>query len=679
MFLADPPAVVQPSESDPLDIIEVVANRPGQAQKIDRRAYRVKDTPQSAQFNGIQLLRGLPAVTITPDDQILLLGATGVTILVDERPVVGDSILYLRTLHGSDIERIEIMTNPSAQYASGTGGVINFVLRKKTEDGLSGSANAELSSRGSVDAGSTIKKKKGDWTYELQAQGKAGRTSESTFNKLRSTQQFEGGPATVNRETGGGHSSQYFASATGKLIYDVGPRTSVTGEMFAGAGRSPVRGQTDFFGLTPGFESFSERSSHDFKVVYLGGGLSLDHKGKTDGETLKAKAGLYGNPTVHQPIISRFSDDTDYTSVRDRDGATAYLSADWVHPVGKDKILSLGFNVSTGRNEFAYAFSSSDPTRYGPNFNDQFEFRETTASTYGTFQQRFGTWTVMPGLRFEGLWRTISSPGRASTRMNRSNLSPTLHIEHPLTKTVDMTLSYSKRFEAPGPELVHPYPIVLGPLAIEQGNPRLKEQVTDAYEINLHYSRKSLEAGVILYNRKTSRIWSNVYTINDERLNVYTPINIGNRLDRGAQLDISTPLFKRVKGSASINLFSSRLPILTDEGADYDSMFRCTGNATVEWHGEARGKTPGDILQAQLTYIGPTREYQFQRDDYASLSVAYTHSLSQSLSVTANLSGIGSTRTRHRLRAALVQEDYERREGPEFKLKVVKTLGPTAR
>src|SRR5919106_3171475 len=146
MFAADQPAVIAQSENDPLDVIEVVGTRPGQAQKIDRRTYRVKQNPQSAQFDGIQLLRGLPAVTITPDDQIMLLGASGVTILVDEREIFGDPIQDLRTLHGSDIERIEIMTNPSAQYAAGTGGIINIVLRKKQEDGVSGSGNVEASS-----------------------------------------------------------------------------------------------------------------------------------------------------------------------------------------------------------------------------------------------------------------------------------------------------------------------------------------------------------------------------------------------------------------------------------------------------------------------------------------------------------------------------------------------------
>ena len=66
MLVADPPAIIQPSDSDSSAVIEIVGTRRDQVQKIDRRTYRVKQNPQSAQFNGIQLLRGLPAVTITP-------------------------------------------------------------------------------------------------------------------------------------------------------------------------------------------------------------------------------------------------------------------------------------------------------------------------------------------------------------------------------------------------------------------------------------------------------------------------------------------------------------------------------------------------------------------------------------------------------------------------------------
>jgi outer membrane receptor for ferrienterochelin and colicin len=675
MFFADQPAAVAPSEADPLDVIEVVANRPDQAQKIDRRAYRVKQNSQSAQFNGIQLLRGLPAVTITPDDQIMLLGAAGVTIMVDERPVQGDPILFLRTLHGSDIERIEIMTNPSAQYSAGTGGIVNFVLRKKREDGLSGSANAEVSSHGGLDGSTTIKKKKGKWTYEVQAEGKAGRTSNWTYHKLRSIQEVEGGPSTLNREDGGGHSSHNFAYLYGKVTHDLDRRTNIGVAAFGGIGATPARTHADFVGLTPDFESFSERARSNFSATWTGVELTLDHEGKKDGETLKGSANFYGNPSTRQSITSEFGDDNRYSSVRRRPGFFARSSIDWVHPIRKDQILSVGSEVNLFHANFGYDFSSNDPGQFGPDTDDGFEVRESKVSAYATFQKAFGKWTIMPGLRFEGWNRTISSPGRPSVKPSRANFSPTIHIEHPLSKTLNMTLSYSKRFDTPGPEDAAPYPIVIGPLAIQQGNPGLKEQVTDAYELNLHYSRKKVEGGVILYDRETDRLWSNVYTVNEAGLNVSTPFNVGHRSDRGAQFDISTPLLKRVKGTASINLFSRRVPIAPSAGGGDDTMFRYTANATVEWHAKQKETTPGDIGQVQLTYESPSREFQFRNDGYYTLNLAYTHSLSPTLSVTANLNGLGSMHYRHRLLAPLVQETYDKRDGPEFRLKLVKTLG----
>jgi outer membrane receptor protein involved in Fe transport len=488
-------------------------------------------------------------------------------------------------------------------------------------------------------------------------------------------QQVEGGPSTINRESGGGHSSRNNVSVTGKLGYELDTRTSITGELFAGAGTNPSRNRAHFIGLTPDFDSFSERSHSDFKDSWAAFRLSLDRKGKKDGETLKASAGAYGNPSVRQPIISQFGEGDSYSSLRRRNDVGAFNSVDWVHPIGKDKILSLGSNINVVRNHFGYAFSSSDAARFGPDFDDSFNARETSVSAYVTFQKRLGSWTIMPGARLEEFRRKISSPGRPSSRTNWSNLSPTLHIEHPLGKTVNMTLSYSKRFENPGYEEISPYPIVTGPLAIQQGNPDLREQETAAYELSLHYSRKLLEVGLTIYDRETDRLWSNIYSVNDQGLNIFTPTNIGNRTDRGAELDISTPLFKRVKGNASFNLFSSRVPIVTEDGPRSSDMFRYTANATVEWHEREKGKTPGDIAQVQLTYASASREFQFHRRDYLSLNFAYTHSLSPSLSITATLDGIGSTHTGHRLFAPLIQETYDRRERPEFKLKLVKTLG----
>lgn len=129
MPLTDLPITVPVvAAQDATDVIEVVGKRTEETLKIDRRTYQVRETPNSAQKNAVQLLRGLPAVTITPDDRILVLGSGLTRIYVDGRPYIGDASQYLRTVHGSDIERIEVITNPSAQFSSeGAGGIINLV------------------------------------------------------------------------------------------------------------------------------------------------------------------------------------------------------------------------------------------------------------------------------------------------------------------------------------------------------------------------------------------------------------------------------------------------------------------------------------------------------------------------------------------------------------------------
>src|SRR4051812_35667876 len=256
MFAADSPTVVQPSPTDEQSgLIEVVGTLRDQAQKIDRRTYRVKDNPHSAQADSLQLLRGLPAVTITPDDQIQLLGSPSVAIWIDGRPYLGNAIQYLRTLHGSDIERIEIITNPSAQYsAEGTGGIINFVLRKKKGEGTSGTAIAELSSRGHGYIDATLKTKHGKWTYELHTGGRIGTSTRSTYHKLRSIEETAGGTPTINTEVGAGRSRGMEGEGSAKLTLELSPKTSLSARIIGAAARDIRTDDAKFTGLTSDFD-----------------------------------------------------------------------------------------------------------------------------------------------------------------------------------------------------------------------------------------------------------------------------------------------------------------------------------------------------------------------------------------------------------------------------------------
>lgn len=675
MFAYDPPAVTQPaSAGNQQDVIEVVGVRADQSLKIDRRTYQVQQTPHSQQKDAIQLMRGLPAVTVSSNDQISLLGDPNVKIFIDGRPYPGDAMQYLRSLHGTDIERIEIITNPSAQYsAEGTGGVINIVLRKTQGGGVSGNATAELSTFGRGELNSTVKYKHGKWTYEIGAHGLAGRQERSPYNKLRSVETTPGGPETINAESGveRAHEARGYLSA--KLTYDVDSKTSLSGYTWSGAGETISVNDVQFRGLTPDFQSFIEHRRKDANAGFFIGEFNFDHKGSKEGASLKAAVQFFGNPKWRQRIASEFSDGSSLSITEQNRAFFGHSQVDWDRPLGKGQILSLGgsWDIADTSQHYRFASTGNDGS-LGPNSVDQYRALSSTLAAYATFQQPVGSWALMPGLRVERNSKHISSPGLPDVRTEHDNLFPTIHVQHALSKALNLTLSYSKRIDRAPVQSLRPYSTVENVITLVQGNPNLRDQSIDAYEINLHYHRNKMDAGLIVYDRETSGLWMQSYTVNPAGVSIYTMVNAGHRRDRGAEFDVSTPIVGRLKANMSINLFDERGPVGTLGARQMREILRYTSNGTIEWDGPDKGKRPGDVAQLQWTYNGPERDFQFEAFAWEKLTISYTHSFSRTLSLSGTFNYLGPYR--HRLDAPQVQELYDEHPPLEFKLKLLKTF-----
>lgn len=676
MLAFDQPAAVQAAPiEDQLDVIEVVGNRGDQTLKIDRRTYRVQQTPHSAQKDAVQLLRGLPAVTITADDQILLLGAGTPRIFIDGRPYTGDSRQYLRTLHGSDIARIEIITNPSAQYsAEGTGGIINLVLRKKTDETVSGNASVEASSYGRVQLDSTVKGKQGKWAYELTGGGNIGWMSRSTYHKRRSVVPTLGGPPTINVEDGEGGYRGTDGRLSAKVTYDLDSRTTISAKLGGGGGHDKFVNDAEFRGVTPDFTSFSERRRLDSVASYLTADFNLDHKGRKEGETLSAAAQFYGNPKVRDLTDAQFSDASSFSTAQRKQSFVGHTQLDWNRPLGKGRILSMGGSWDLDDTSFQYRFTSVGGNgSLGPDAIDEYDASSSTIAAYATFQQPLGKLTVATGIRAERNRRHIRSPGLPDVDTERTNLFPSVHLQYPLGDGFDLTASYSRRIGRVPLQHLRPYRSVEDAVTIFQGNPDLRDESTDAYEINLHYRAGKIDAGAILYHRETGDLWSKSYSVTPDGTSLYTYVNAGSRRDSGAQFDLSAPILRRVKANVSINLFDQQGPVDTLAGRQTFRTFRYTTNGTLQWSAPDRGKVPGDVAQLQWTFNSPSRGFQLREGAWNELSLSYTHSFSRHLSLSGTFQYYG--RYRHHLEAPFVEEFYSQQRRPEFKLKLLRTFG----
>src|SRR5204863_4592541 len=157
-----PPAAEAPSRPGQDDI---VVTAPTQQSSIDRQTYIVRDTPEARTTTTTDILGRIPSVEVQADGNVRLVGAGQATILIDGRRVQ-DPTTQLRNMTGNQIERIEVLTNPGAQFpAQGTGGIVNIITRRNTQNGLGGSATASVGTYGNYDLRASPTYGAGNWTF----------------------------------------------------------------------------------------------------------------------------------------------------------------------------------------------------------------------------------------------------------------------------------------------------------------------------------------------------------------------------------------------------------------------------------------------------------------------------------------------------------------------------------
>jgi outer membrane receptor for ferrienterochelin and colicins len=163
-----PPPAPSPPEAEPEPQPgqdDIVVTAPTQQSSIDRQTYIVRDTPEARSTTTTDILGRIPSVEVQADGTARLIGAGQATILIDGRRVA-DPQTMLRNMTGNQIERIEVLTNPGAQFpAQGTGGIINIITRRNTQNGLGGSATASGGSYGSYDLRISPTYGAGNWTF----------------------------------------------------------------------------------------------------------------------------------------------------------------------------------------------------------------------------------------------------------------------------------------------------------------------------------------------------------------------------------------------------------------------------------------------------------------------------------------------------------------------------------
>lgn len=604
----------------------VVLARPGDQVRIDRRTYTLRDDATAQSTNMYEVLGRIPSVSVSPDGaSVTLLGAGDVVIQINGQPVPGANLeQILRSIPGSQVERIEVITNPSAQYsAAASGGIINIITRQRFEGGFNGSLQLNGDSLGGYHVGLAPSWSRGPWSLSAQVGTYSGGQDQ---NMLRERQVLPLGPAQTEQGEREINWQGWYASRL-QAGYRANDRRRFTAAFDFGNHNSDFRQTSDLF--TTGVLTSSRVSQTDNSGDNSGFTFEWQETGDQARELFKLNLALnrYDNTSASlyeiTPVVGAASL---YETLSEQTTDSADIKLDWESPQPNENFMTYGFNFNTSDQTIdnnLNTVSGPGPAPYAATL----EGRQQTLAGYVTYQFDTGDWTWLPGLRAESYRREVVS-GLAETDGTDDRLFPSLHIRRALSSNINLDVSYSSRIQRPGIQQLDPSLRFVDVNRAISGNPNLDPTTTDAFEANLVYQANGASFSLTFFDRISQDIVSNFTEVNGDGVIVSMPVNAGQSEQRGLQALLRGPLGERWRYSISGNVLNRQFDFLSSGGTlqrreevEYDGIFQ------LDYRDPDQNAVGADQLQLELRFQGPRYGLQTEIDPFYMVNLTYRRKL----------------------------------------------------
>ena len=620
-----PPAPRQLPPAQQSDEVVVLAPRSDEV-RIDRRTYLIANDPIAQSTNMYDVLGRIPQVSIAPSGAITLLGAQGVTVQVNGQAVPGGSLeQILRGMTGSEIERIEVITNPSAQYsAASSGGIINIITRQRFSSGLTGSLSGSADSRSAYQVSASPTWTRGPWTLG----GRINLTDNINTNESELLRQ-ELSTGAITSETGRGDVDFLFGNGGLLGVYrpDDRHRASLSLEGFgANAEADQHNDHRDAAGLL----YVQQQRSHNDNLFNR---LVFDYqlRGENRRQLLHLNAALSDNESDSDTVVTRTPSSgalSQFATINNQATTGFNSRLDLEQPLPDDHFLTTGVAFDISDQTIDYALNNLIGMA-APNFASTLDGRQQTIALFATYQFETGPWTWLPGLRAEDYRREVSALG-AQTDTTDLRFFPTLHVRRTLFPHLDLDLSYSSRIDRPNIPTLDPSVRFSDATHARTGNPNLRPTTIDAYEVNLTYLNGGTQYGVTFYERVRDDIVS-PFASQTGAVTLSTFVNAGTSDERGLSFIARGPLSRRWRYSVNANFMNREADRLFGGVITRDSNFEYDGNAQLEFRDLNQSEIGADNLQFDLRFQGPRHTLQTEADEFFVANVSWRRRLTERL------------------------------------------------
>ena len=645
-----------------LNEIEVVAEKSTVEIKLDKRVYNVGKDMMVKGGTVSDVLDNVPSVTVDAEGTVALRGNENVKILIDGKPsgLAGINIAdALKLLPADAVEKVEVITNPSARYdAEGGGGIINIVLRKGKANGVNGSVMLNVGDPETYGTSINLNKKSDSYNlfsnfgYNYRNNPGNSMVDAEYFNPDGSTSRFIEEKRTNDRLSKGYNANFGIDLNLSKSLTWTNALT-----FRENTGENPDNVFFNNFDASnnPTFvrNRFNDQESDEFSIEYSSNFIKKfkkeDHKLTVDIAVSQNRENELA--TITDQILGDPSSlEIEATSNKNNQQRNL-IQTDYVLPIGKSGRFEAGYRGSFQKNLTDFVVTPVS------DFSNTLEYVENVNALYTQYGSKINKFSYFLGLRFEDSHIEVNSLSLNNYNTKKyNNLFPSATVNYEFSESSSVSLSYSKRINRPRGRFLNPVSSLSSNINIFQGNPDLDPSLTDA--IDLGYLKKwnkltfNTSAYVNITNdafqfiRKESGLF-----VDGVPVILSTPINLAKEYRAGFEFNLNYTPYKWWRLNGNFNAFRN------ETQGDYsyvdylgNTITQNFDNVALTWFTRINSKItlPYKIdWQTNGTYNAPQSNAQGRSLGVASMNIAFSKDiLKDKGTIALNVSDVFNSRKR---------------------------------
>ncbi len=554
-------------ESTQLEGVELRAERSTVEIKLDKRVYNVGQDMMVKGGTVSDVLDNVPSVSVDVEGNVSLRGNENVRILIDGRPSNAINVTdALRLIPADAIDKVEVITNPSARYdAEGGGGIINIILKKGKNQGLNGVITGTVGDPRNYGLTGNINYKSENFNL-FSTIGWSDRNSPGnsmTDSKILDPETGEIIRYQNERRENNRIRDAFNGSFGAEWILDKSSSWTNTFSYRNDNGSNPD--EVLFFNFdadrnpTGTRRRFNNQISNGENIEFSSNYVK---NFKKDGHKLTVDFSASTNKDNEDALIE---DDIDQTTFNAQRQTRNLIQTDYVLPLGKNSRFEAGYrgDFTTILTDFQVETFNETTNQFeiDPLFSNLFEYKEYVNALYTQFGSKMNKFSYLFGLRWEdsNIGVNVISEDNFNTK-RYNNFFPSAFFAYEISDKSNVSLSYSRRIQRPRGRFLNPTANLSSNINIFRGNPDLDPAMTHAIDLGYLKRWDKLTFNTSAYVNKTDDVFQFIrresgVIIDGVPQILSGPINLATEYRMGFEFTLNYSPYKWWRLNGNFNFF----------------------------------------------------------------------------------------------------------------------------